>query len=228
MASVVYITTNLVNGKKYLGKHNGKDPDYLGSGLVIKYAIKKYGKENFSRKIVAECSSDQEAFVIEEKLSKEWNVVNDPSWYNMKVGGKGFASGSDHPQFGKARSKEHTQHIVLARAGWKHTKESKEKLSIANRGEVNPMYGLKGENHPAFGHGRPIGSKAPITVERTPEHCAKLSIAKRGKGMGDRNAMADPLNRKKVGLSKIGRKRYNRPDGSFYMSFPPGVDPRGA
>lgn len=107
MAAIVYVTTNLVTGKRYLGKHNGKNPEYLGSGLAIKAAIKKYGKSSFIREVVAEVATDQEAFSLEEELSKDWNVVEDPDWYNMKVGGKGFSSGVEHPQFGK---QEHTTH----------------------------------------------------------------------------------------------------------------------
>jgi len=45
----IYKTTNLINGKIYIGqsfKHNCK---YLGSGIFLKRAIKKYGIENFRR-----------------------------------------------------------------------------------------------------------------------------------------------------------------------------------
>ena len=222
MAVIVYITTNLINGKKYLGKHNGKNPNYLGSGLAIKYAVKKYGKQNFSREIVSECSSDMEAFVVEENLSKKWNVVNDPLWYNMKVGGKGFASGSDHPQFGKPRSADHTHNLVLSRLGWKHSEESKAKISMRNVGSNNPMYGLRGSQHPAFGHGSPKGPRGPQKFERTAEHCVNISLARRGKGMGQNNAMALEENRRKVGQSKIGKRKHLRDDGSCYMAYPSG------
>jgi hypothetical protein len=100
MKSFVYITTNLINGKKYLGKHNGKHDDYLGSGTVLKDAIKKYGKENFEREIVKECLTDEAAYELEKQLSETWNVVSDPNWYNMRIGGEGFQSGELHPMFG--------------------------------------------------------------------------------------------------------------------------------
>ena len=50
----IYKTTNLVNGKIYVGKHEfSKDKrlnsSYLGSGVALKRAIIKYGKENFNR-----------------------------------------------------------------------------------------------------------------------------------------------------------------------------------
>lgn len=44
----IYETTNLKNGKKYIGKHYGELNDsYLGSGTLLKKAIEKYGKESF-------------------------------------------------------------------------------------------------------------------------------------------------------------------------------------
>ncbi len=38
----VYLTTNLENGKQYVGSHEGDISDnYLGSGILISKAIKK-------------------------------------------------------------------------------------------------------------------------------------------------------------------------------------------
>jgi len=55
---IIYKTTNHINDKFYIGQHNGNNPLYLGSGKVLKRAIKKYGKENFTRETLEECSSD--------------------------------------------------------------------------------------------------------------------------------------------------------------------------
>lgn len=54
MYGYIYETTNLINGKKYIGQHksNKFDTWYLGSGIVLKKAIKKYGKENFQTIII--------------------------------------------------------------------------------------------------------------------------------------------------------------------------------
>ena len=46
----VYLTTNLINGKRYVGSHKGSINDYyLGSGNIINEAISKYGKKNFRK-----------------------------------------------------------------------------------------------------------------------------------------------------------------------------------
>lgn len=52
----IYMTHNLVNGKRYIGKRKydaaGRWVDYLGSGVLLSRAIQKYGKENFRREII--------------------------------------------------------------------------------------------------------------------------------------------------------------------------------
>lgn len=46
-------------------------------------------------------------------------------------------------QFAKVNSKKHT--------GLKHSKETKKKLSLKNKGKNNPMFGVKGKDAPCFG-----------------------------------------------------------------------------
>lgn len=52
MEYYIYITTNLVNGKQYIGQHKGNYNDsYLGSGILIMKAIEKYGKKHIKKNI---------------------------------------------------------------------------------------------------------------------------------------------------------------------------------
>lgn len=86
----IYKTTNLINGKFYLGKRSTKNVDdgYLGSGTVFKRALTKYGRGNFKREILCytetkELNAELESLLIDESM------VSNPMCYNMALGGQG-------------------------------------------------------------------------------------------------------------------------------------------
>ena len=85
----IYITTNLKNGKRYLGqkKFYGKWQNYIGSGVALKDAIKKYGKENFIKYIIDIAYSPEELNQKEYDYSVLFNVVESDDWYNLVYGG---------------------------------------------------------------------------------------------------------------------------------------------
>ena len=85
---IIYETTNLINGKKYIGVHSTDDIDdgYLGSGTVLCRAVIKHGRENFSRKILSRHLTREEAILEESKIvTKE--IAKDPKFYNLATGG---------------------------------------------------------------------------------------------------------------------------------------------
>jgi group I intron endonuclease len=86
MHYTVYRVTNLINGKHYIGKHQTKDLDdgYMGSGKLIKAAIKKYGIENFTKEIIHVFDNEQEM----NQREKELVVLSEMS-YNLCEGGQG-------------------------------------------------------------------------------------------------------------------------------------------
>ena len=55
---IIYKTTNLINGKIYIGKDSNNNPDYYGSGTALKKAISKYGKENFKKETLDSCTKE--------------------------------------------------------------------------------------------------------------------------------------------------------------------------
>lgn len=89
----VYKTTNLINGKKYIGVSVSKDLKkrewYLGSGILLKLAIKKYGKDNFKKEIIKEFITEKEARDYERYLIDKLNAINDEKYYNLVAGGYG-------------------------------------------------------------------------------------------------------------------------------------------
>lgn len=93
MYGFIYITTNHINNKKYIGQRkydkNDKWKDYLGSGIHIKRAIQKYGKENFSKEILEECESKEILDQKEKYWISYYNAVESMDFYNIANGGQG-------------------------------------------------------------------------------------------------------------------------------------------
>lgn len=94
MHFIIYKITNRINGKYYIGRHATKDVNdsYMGSGIGIKNAITKYGKENFTKEIIAEADSADALWDLEKEIVNEV-VVKDPMSYNMSYGGKHYLHG---------------------------------------------------------------------------------------------------------------------------------------
>ena len=84
----------MVNGKYYIGRHatSNIDDSYMGSGIGIKNAIRKYGVENFTKEIIAQSESAEELWDLEKELVNE-EVVKDKMSYNNAYGGKHYLHG---------------------------------------------------------------------------------------------------------------------------------------
>ena len=93
MYGFIYVTTNLINGKKYIGKRkcvsDELDSRYLGSGKLLLQAIEKYGSENFSREIICECFDWHDMSCKEQYYIEKYDAVNSHNFYNLTPGGQG-------------------------------------------------------------------------------------------------------------------------------------------
>ena len=155
---IVYCHTNKVNGKRYFGITN-RDPQKRWGKNGCKYlkksrgsfqhpafanAIIKYGWDSFEHEILFEGLTLEEANKKEIELIATYktnvNRFGKDFGYNMTDGGDGSTggthySGKDHPMYGKH-----------------HTEEARKKMSAAQSGENNPMYGRTGERGSFYGH----------------------------------------------------------------------------
>ncbi|ADJ19441.1 homing endonuclease [Acinetobacter phage 133] len=85
-----YKTTNIKNGNFYVGVHKTSNlyDNYLGSGKVLKTAIKKYGPENFHTEILKVHYNQEDMYKHEASIVTE-EFLTRPDTYNVKLGGKG-------------------------------------------------------------------------------------------------------------------------------------------
>lgn len=84
---IIYKTTNLINGKFYVGQDSNNNPEYLGSGLNLQRAIKKYGRKNFIKETLEICSTQAELNEKEKYWIKETKAQE--LGYNIADGGNG-------------------------------------------------------------------------------------------------------------------------------------------
>jgi uncharacterized protein (UPF0297 family) len=82
---IIYKTTNTINNKIYIGQDKNNDPTYLGSGNLIKKAIKKYGKEKFIKEILYICNTIEELNEKERFYINEYNSINKEIGYNISI-----------------------------------------------------------------------------------------------------------------------------------------------
>lgn len=154
----IYKTTNLVNGKTYIGKHKTKNlnDDYIGSGIYLMKAIKKYGRVNFQKEILFIFENEslmddkEKEIVTAEFISSSLN-------YNAKLGGEGGFSKEESqkginallnrysPEERSTRSKNNFHKTGLS-------KLSKDQISANGKkgAEIAKAMGKLGRNRPVW------------------------------------------------------------------------------
>lgn len=140
----VYIHTNNVNGKVYIGI-TSRDPfvrwanghGYKHSGRFDK-AIKKYGWDSFKHEVVISGISQEDAYAWEKALIAMYDSTNRKKGYNVSEGGEGRC-GEVSKKTKKILSRiGHTKTGALNNFyGRKHSEKSKEKMSIAKHNNPN-------------------------------------------------------------------------------------------
>lgn len=95
---IIYKTTNLINGKIYIGQDTNNDPNYLGSGKIIKESIKKYGKSNFTKETLEVCKSIEDLNEREIYWISFFNSTDNKIGYNILKGGLGSNGFKQSPE----------------------------------------------------------------------------------------------------------------------------------
>jgi hypothetical protein len=187
MKYIVYQTTNNINGRTYVGVHQTENINdgYIGSGVVLKRAIQKYGHENFTRIVLHECSSALEMYEVEASIVNS-EFVADITTYNLIEGG--LAVESINANLDEHRPKH--KRIEWAKEGraaanknGAHTKGSQKHLHLL---DTSPEYRKKWDERRREGR----ENQAPRTHKHvhSNETKAKISAANKGHRMGDKNS----------------------------------------
>jgi group I intron endonuclease len=141
----IYMTTNLVNGKKYVGRCSKDarwEEGYIGSGRILKQAIKKYGHENFKREILEELPDKatlREAIDLEKAWLLKLDCKSSPDYYNMSNDTGGMGAGDKHTDETKEKIRERMKEFY-GEAGL--PPEWRENVANAARGRIPWNKGL--------------------------------------------------------------------------------------
>jgi hypothetical protein len=135
----IYLIENAINHKKYIGKHstNKLNDGYMGGGIYLGFAKKKYGLENFSKKIIEYCSeetlNDREMFWINELSTFK------PHGYNLTNGGDG---GNTYSLLSEGKKKIFRKKCSIANLGKIVSEETKKKLRNPKSDKIKEKFKL--------------------------------------------------------------------------------------
>lgn len=129
----IYKITNLINGKIYVGKRVRENPsdvkNYFGSGIAIRGAIEKYGKENFSKEILEYVDVTKNCKLLCDR-EKYWisklNSNDETVGYNLTPGGDGACTHEAGLKGAITRRLRGYTH---------HSDETKRKISASHKGK---------------------------------------------------------------------------------------------
>lgn len=243
MIGYVYLTTNLINNKKYIGRRTSSvflDTKYLGSGIHLLNAVKKYGKENFKVELIEECETYEEVVERETYHIKLNNAVESDEFYNQSYGGvdEGFIKGGDNiartPRARKLNSDahkgktmspefcEHQRHIHLGKSsgmkGKKHSEETikilSDKTTINNLNRDSSIYKKVSET----AKGNKMMNKDGTCIRVHPEEFEKYLSEGWVFGGLKRNVNRSGKNNPMYGKSAVrGRKWIHKDDDRKYV-----------
>lgn len=167
MFGYIYKTTNLLDGRIYVGKKHKPIfiESYFGSGVLITRAIGKYGVENFKVEQIDSADSLEELNEKEKYWIKKLKSQTTYGNYNIAEGGFGGniftylpddrkkqfierckinTKGKNNPNYGNGNK-------IRGDKNPSRRPEVREKLRKTSSGVNNGMYGVVGEKHHRYG-----------------------------------------------------------------------------
>ena len=140
MNYILYKITNILSGTFYIGVHKTKNLEdgYMGSGKLIKRAIKKYGVKMFKKEILEYFKNEQDMLKKEAEVLTFKFILDNDVYNIMPGGGMGSKDKNGLTFKGKNHTLESKQKISQKNLGKKHSDETKKKMSENNFARRNP------------------------------------------------------------------------------------------
>jgi len=137
MHHLVYVTTNIENGKFYIGKHStaNLNDNYCGSGVWVLRA-KKAKRKLFTR-VVKSCQTEEEAYRQEYEIIVNAKVCWPDLCMNISDGGVGFSTSYPLVRTGE----------LAPMYGKKHTEEVKKQIAKTMSYRAGENHHMYGKNH---------------------------------------------------------------------------------
>lgn len=176
----IYKTTNLKNGKFYVGMHSTNDLNdgYLGSGTRLRRSIRKNGKENFKIEYL-EFFNSRELLIEREKQLVNEDLLKDTNCMNLKPGGNGGFS-SEATKNGRKKTDEFLESKYGSDFRKIISKNYYNNLTAEQRYNLTQKV-IEGQRRVNFNHSSFFGKT------HTDEAKKKMSEAKKGKYNGSNN-----------------------------------------
>lgn len=232
----VYIHTNKINGKKYVGQTCQWPPEKRwkgGSGYhnstYFYRAINKYGWDNFEHEIIKRHLTLEEADSLEKYLIESLNTIN-PHGYNAKDGGFNGKPSEEtkkkmsKAQIGKRHSEETKNKLREINTGRHHTEETKRKISESSKNKVVSQETREklrvtntGKHHTDESR-KKMSESQKIRMSSEDER-KRLGELRKGKGTGERSKEWKNNIRKGV-VNAVGKSvdQYSK-DGKFIKTW---------
>lgn len=130
----VYCTTNTENGRKYIGKRRSVTTEdcYLGSGTLLRRAIKRYGAGSFTKEILAIAHSETELSALEIAYIEKTGAASGSHYYNLAAGGNG---GNTLLGLSSIKREMRARAISLRLTGRTKSEETRFRLHLAKIGK---------------------------------------------------------------------------------------------
>lgn len=199
MNSGIYIITNTLNGKQYVGQSTGilkrftrhkraARTKMVRESFYLHNSIAKHGVENFKFEILLYADDREYLNLMEQRCIAGYNTLA-PAGYNLDTGGGVSRTVTE-------ATKEKMRNRVAWNKGVPATEESKRKQSVAMMGKPSPQKGkpqsdeakrkqsaaMKGRT--AWNKGKPMAEAQRVKLlgldksyTKTPEYKAAMSLA---------------------------------------------------